>query len=241
MINKPEPISKPSNTPQEVKVFPGDSSKVLKIGSALPTLEKEKMVSLLRANQDVFAWKHKDMPGIDRKIIQHRLNINQKCKPIQQKQRIFALKHNKAVTEEVEKLLEASFIRKVFYPDWLANMVMVKKSNGKWRMCVDFIDLNKACPKDSFPLPRINQLVDLTTRHKLLSFMDTFSGYNQILMDEKDLEKTSFHQPRFVLLQSYALWIEEHISHIPKIGEPHVLSPNWKECGSIHRRYAGEK
>ena len=90
------------------------------------------------------------------------------------------------------ELLEAGFIKEVFYPDWLANMVMVKKSNGKWRMCVDFIDLNKACPKDSFPLPRINQLVDLTTRHKLLSFMDTFSGYNQILMDEKDQENTLF-------------------------------------------------
>ena len=69
-------------------------------------------------------------------------------------------------------------------------MVMVKKSNGKWRMCVDFINLNKACPKDSFPLLRINQLVDSTIGHKLLSFMDAFSGYNQILMDEEDQEKT---------------------------------------------------
>ena len=69
---------------------------------------------------------------------------------------------------------------------------MVKKSNGKWRMCVDFIDLNKAYPKDSFPLPRIDQLVDSTTGHKLLSLMDAFSGYNQILMDEEDQEKTSF-------------------------------------------------
>ena len=69
---------------------------------------------------------------------------------------------------------------------------MLKKSNGKWRTCVDFTDLNKACPKDSFPLPRIDQLVDSTDRHKLLSFMDSFSGYNQILMDEENQEKTSF-------------------------------------------------
>ena len=94
--------------------------------------------------------------------------------------------------EEVEKLLEASFIKEVFYPDCLVNVVMVKKSNGKWRMCVDFTDLNKACPKDSFPLPRIDQLVDSTAGHKLLSFMDTFFGYNQILMDKEDQEKTSF-------------------------------------------------
>ena len=69
---------------------------------------------------------------------------------------------------------------------------MVKKSNGKWRMCVDFTDLNKTYPKDSFPLPRIDQLADSTTGHKLLSFMDAFSGYNRILMDKDDQEKTSF-------------------------------------------------
>ena len=150
------------------------------------------MIFFLRENQDVFAWKHEDMPIIDRKIIQHHLNVNPKCKPVQQKHRIFAPECNKAVTKEVEKLLEAGFIRKVFYPNWLANVVMVKKSNCKWRMCVDFTDLNKACPKDSFPLPRIDQLVDSTAGHKLLSFMDAFSRYNQILMDEEDQEKTSF-------------------------------------------------
>ena len=132
------------------------------------------------------------MPGIDRKIIQHCLNINLECKPIQQKLRIFALEPNKAVTEEVEKLLEAGFIMEVFYPDWLVNVVIVKKSNGKWRMCVDFTNLNKAYLKDSFPLPRIDQLVDSTAGHKLLSFMDAIAGYNQILMDEEDQENTSF-------------------------------------------------
>ena len=86
----------------------------------------------------------------------------------------------------------ANFIREVFYPDWLANVVMVKKSTGKWQMCVDFTDLNIACPKDSFPLPRIDQLVDSTAGHKLLTFKDAFSGYNQIMMDENDQEKTSF-------------------------------------------------
>ena len=80
----------------------------------------------------------------------------------------------------------------MYYPDWLTNIVMVKKANGKWRMCVDFTDLNKACPKDSYPLPRIDQLVDSIAGHKLLSFMDTFSGYNQIKMNEADQEKTSF-------------------------------------------------
>ena len=88
--------------------------------------------------------------------------------------------------DEVNKLLTAKFIREVHYPEWLANVVMVKKANGKWRMCVDFTDLNQACPKDSFPLPRIDQLVDSTAGHKLLTFMDAFSGYNQIQMAKED-------------------------------------------------------
>ena len=86
----------------------------------------------------------------------------------------------------------AKFIREVYYPDWLANVVMVKKAKGKWRMCINFTDLNKACPKDSYPLPRIDQLANSTAGNKLLSFMDAFSGYNQIKMDEADQETTSF-------------------------------------------------
>ena len=76
---------------------------------------------------------------------------------------MFTPERDQAITEEVRKLQEASFIREVYYPDWLANVVMVKKASGKWRMCVDFIDLNKACPKDSYLLPRVDVLVDFTS------------------------------------------------------------------------------
>ena len=92
----------------------------------------------------------------------------------------------------MDRLLAAGFIREAVYPDWVSNIVLVKKSNGKWRMCVDFTDLNKSCPKDSFPLPRVDQLVDATAGHEMLSFMDDFSGYNQILMYEPDQDKTAF-------------------------------------------------
>ena len=105
---------------------------------------------------------------------------------------MFAPERDSAIKDEVQKLMVVKFIREVYYSDWLANVVMVKKANGKWRMCVNFTDLNKACPKDSYPLPRIDQLVDSTEGHKLLSFMDAFFGYNQIRMDEADQEKTSF-------------------------------------------------
>ena len=122
----------------------------------------------------------------------HRLNVSPSFPPVRQKKRVFAPERDRAIVEEVCKLQEASFIREVYYPDWLANVVMVKKASGKWQMCVDFIDLNKACPKDSYPLPRVDILVDSTAQYQLLSFMDAFLGYNQIRMHEADQEKTSF-------------------------------------------------
>ena len=102
------------------------------------------------------------MPGIDPLVMVHRLNVSSTFPSIQQKKRVFAPERDQAIAEEVRKIQEASFIREVYYPDWLANVVMVKKASGKWRMCVDFIDLNKACPKDSYPLLRVDVLVDLT-------------------------------------------------------------------------------
>ena len=90
---------------------------------------------------------------------------------------MFAQERDRVIAEEFQ-LLDVNFIREVYYLDWLANLVMVKKANGKWRICIDFTDLNRACPKDSYPLPQIDTLVDLIARHQLLSFMDAFSGYN---------------------------------------------------------------
>ena len=150
------------------------------------------IVNFLKDNLDVFAWSHEDMLGILASIIQHCLNVDPEKKPVQQRRRVFSPKRNKAIMDEVSKLLASNFIREVHYPEWLANVVMVKKANGKWRICVDFTDLNQACPIDSFPLPKIDQLVDSTVGHKLLTFMDAFSRYNQIQMAEEDQEKTAF-------------------------------------------------
>ena len=132
------------------------------------------------------------MSRIDPSVITHQLNVYLSSKSVCQKKRVFALERDNAIKEEVQKLTTTQFIQEVYYPNWLANVVMVKKVYGKWRMCVDFTDINKACPKDSYPLPCIDQLVDSTAGHQLLSFMDAFSGYNQIKMDEADQEKTSF-------------------------------------------------
>ena len=132
------------------------------------------------------------MPGNDINITSHDLNVDPTFKPIKQKRRKLEPERVKAVNDEVDKLLKIGSIYEVQYPDWLANPVVVKKKNGKWRVCIDFTDLSKVCPKDSFSLPHIDRLVEATARHELHSFMDAFSGYNQILMNPDDKEKTSF-------------------------------------------------
>ena len=95
----------------------------------------------------------------------------------------------------MDKLLDVGFIRKVEYPEWLANVVVVPKKEGKWRVCMDYTNLNNACPKDSFPLPRIDQIVNSTTGQWMLLFLDAFSGCHQIPMTPVDKEKTAFITP----------------------------------------------
>ena len=132
------------------------------------------------------------MPGIDPQIICHRLSIKTGTKPVKQRARRINAERSQALSEEVDRLLQAGFIRETLYPEWLANPVLVKKKNGKWRVCIDFTNLNEACPKDSFPLSRIDQTVDAMARNELLSFMDAYSGYNQIKMHPPDEDKTAF-------------------------------------------------
>ena len=106
-----------------------------------------------------------------------------------------AKKHVEAVKQEVKKLKEVEAIKEIFFPRWLANTVVVKKKNGKWRVCVDFTDLNRACPKDPFPMPKIDQLVNATYGHPRMSFLDDFQGYHQIALVVEDQEKMAFISP----------------------------------------------
>ena len=142
------------------------------------------------------AWSHADMPGIDPEIIMHKLQVDPLHQPVRNKRRKFAPERDAIINNEVKSLLGEGFIREVQYPEWLPNVVVVKKKNGKWRDCIDFTDLNKSCPKDPFPLPHIDKLVDATAGHQLMSFMDAFSGYNQILMHPEVQEKTFFRTSR---------------------------------------------
>ncbi|XP_024007921.1 uncharacterized protein LOC112083930 [Eutrema salsugineum] len=181
----------------QVNIDESDPERCVGIGADLKEEIKVELVRLLRQNASTFAWSVRDMPGIDPSITSHELNIDPTCKPIKQKRLMKSSVGQKpekaqAVNDEVECWSKAGSIVEVKYPEWLANPVVVKKKNGKWRICVDFTDLNKACPKDCFPLPHIDRIVEATAGNELLSFMDAFSGYNQITMHPEDREKTSF-------------------------------------------------
>ena len=140
--------------------------------------DKIKVLLLLIQNVDVFAWSPYEVPGVNPEFIMHKLNVDPSFPPKKQKPRRSAKEYMDAVRLEVRRLREAGAIREACFPEWLANTVVVKKKNGKWRACIDFMDLNRACPKDLFPMPKINQLVDATYGHPRMSFLNAFQGYH---------------------------------------------------------------
>jgi hypothetical protein len=123
------------------------------------------------------------------------LGIDPSVRPKKQRLRKMSDEKTEAAKAEVHRLLEAKFIEPIAYPTWLANVVMVQKKSGKWRMCIDFTSLNKACPKDNFPLPWIDKIVDSAAECEVMSLLDCFSGYHQIYMKEEDKVSTSFITP----------------------------------------------
>jgi hypothetical protein len=165
------------------------------LGSQLSDEQEKTLLRFLFNNKDVFAWTANDLCGVNRDVIEHSLNVDPSFRP--RKQRLQKMSEDKVegARNEVKRLLSASVIREVTYLEWLANTIMVKKANGKWRMCIGFTDLNKACPKDEFPLPRIDSLVDATASLELTSLLDCYSGYHQIWMMKEDEPKTSFITP----------------------------------------------
>ncbi|GAU45958.1 hypothetical protein TSUD_301670 [Trifolium subterraneum] len=169
-----------------------DPSKGVKIGADLPDLVKRQLKACLRENAELFAWSAAEMPGIDPEVACHQLTIDPRASAVVQRRRKQSSEKAEAARKALKDLLEANFIAEAQYTTWLSNVVLVKKFNGKWRMCVDYTDLNRACPKDAYPLPNIDKLVDNSSGFKLLSFMDAYSGYNQIKMAEIDKKKTAF-------------------------------------------------
>ncbi|XP_019434188.1 PREDICTED: uncharacterized protein LOC109340879, partial [Lupinus angustifolius] len=172
-----------------------EDKKEVRVGTIMDGKERECLVRLLHEFKDVFAWSYEEMPGLDRSIVEHKLPLMQNSRPVKQKLRRIKPEISLRVKEEVEKWLTAGFVKVAEYPDWVANVVAVPKKGGKLRICVDYRDLNKASPKDDFPVPHIDVLVDSTADHALFSFMDGYSGYHQIKMALEDVNKTTFITP----------------------------------------------
>ncbi|XP_015962573.1 uncharacterized protein LOC107486538 [Arachis duranensis] len=190
--DKPRP--EPEGDLEKFRV--GDSKeKFTFVNRNLPQGLKGPLVEMIRANGDLFAWTPADMSGIDPQFMSHHLAVRAEAKPVAQRRRKMSQERAEEVARKMASLLEVGFIRELDYATWLSNIVLVKKANGRWRMCVGYSDLNKTCPKDSFPLPNIDALVDAATRYRYLCFMDAYSGYNQIPMHRPDEEKTSFITP----------------------------------------------
>ena len=178
----------------KVKILP-DTNKYFQVGVSMSCEERVQVLLFPVQNIDVFAWDPYEVPGVDPGFIVHKLNVDPSYPPKKQKPRRSAKDHVEAVRQKVEKLKEAGAIKKTFFPEWLAKTVVVRKKNGKWRVCVDFTDLNRACLEDPFPMPKIEQLVDATYEHSRMSFLDAFQGYHQIALAGEDQEKTAFISP----------------------------------------------
>ncbi|GKV52230.1 hypothetical protein SLEP1_g58821 [Rubroshorea leprosula] len=193
--NRPEDETRaaPVEDVEEVQIDDRDPTRKTQIGTRLSSDERTELIAFLRANKDVFAWTSADMLGIPTSVSQHKLSTNPLKKPVAQKRRLFGGESLKVIKEEVEKLLQAGFVRRVNYCEWVANPVLVKKANGKWRMCIDYTNLNDACPKDCYPMPNIDKLVEAASGNERLSLLDAYSGYHQVLMAPEDEEKTSFY------------------------------------------------
>ena len=178
------------------KVVVGDDpERFFQVGSQLPPSEREQLVEFPRKNVDVFAWDTYEAPGVDPNFICHHLNVNPSINSRRQPPRHPSREHAETIKNEMIKLKRAGVIKEVFYPQWLANTMVVKKKTRKLRVCVDFTDLNKACPKDPFPMPQIDQLVDAIVGHPQMSFLDAVQGYHQIPLALDDQEKTAFVTP----------------------------------------------
>jgi hypothetical protein len=149
------------------------------------------MIALLKEYSDCFARDYMEMPGLDRSIVEHRLPLKKGFWPFQQRARQMRTEVLEEVKKEIEKMLEAGFIRPCRYAEWISSIVLIQKKDGRWRVYVDFRDLNRATPKDEYPMHVVETLINAAAGNKIMSFMDGNAGYNQIFMAPEDIHKTA--------------------------------------------------
>ncbi|CAL2256534.1 unnamed protein product [Prunus armeniaca] len=181
---------------QEINLGTEEDPRPTFISALLKEPLKNELVALLQEFKDCFAWHYHEMPGLDRELVEHKLPIKEGYLPVKQARRRMSMDTELKVKEEIERLLKAGFIRPAIYADWLANIVPVlKRKTGAVRICVDYRNLNEASPKDEYPMPMADMLVDGAAHNQMLSFMNGNAGYNQIMMAEEDIHKTAFMCP----------------------------------------------
>ena len=190
-----EPAKEAKCEDLEKVVVGDDPEKFFQVKAQIPPQKKGELVKFLKRNVDVFSWNAYKAPRVDSSFIFHHLNVNPSITPKKQQPRHSSKDHSDTVKDEVIKFKQIGAIKEVFYPKWLANTVVVKKKSGKRHVCVDFIDLDKPCPKNPFPMPRIDQLMDATVSHPRMSFLDAFQGYHQIPLALDNQEITDFVTP----------------------------------------------
>ncbi|BBN69253.1 hypothetical protein Prudu_848S000200 [Prunus dulcis] len=181
---------------QEINLGTEEDPRPTFISTLLKGPLKSELMALLQEFRDCFAWHYHEMPGLDRQLVEHKLPIKDGYLPVKQARRRMSMDTELKVKEEIERLLKAGFIRPAIYVDWLANIVPVlKRKTGVVRICVDYRNLNEASPKDEYPMPMADMLIDGAAHNQMLSFMDGNAGYNQIMMAEQDIHKTAFMCP----------------------------------------------
>nr|GEY24546.1 reverse transcriptase domain-containing protein [Tanacetum cinerariifolium] len=186
------PVDRGIVTIRSTILIPAECTTVITSSAVSKEVGRTELCLILKENLDIFAWQPSDMTGVLRSVAEHWPNIWERYSPVRQKKRGQAPERAKAIHAEVQKLVEAGIMREVYYHDWLSNPVMVKKHDGSWRMCVDFMDLNKACPQDWYPLPKIDWKVESLCGYPFKCFLDAYKGYHQIQLAESDEEKTTF-------------------------------------------------
>jgi len=179
----------------DVNISTSDQERFLKVGISLPIPQQERYKNkFIKCNKN-FAWSYYDMPSLDLSFFIHNLPLKKGAKPVNQK--LIKMHPSKAllVKKEIENYLNVGFIRPIDYSKWMANIVLVTKPIGEIRICIDFRDINNAYPKDDFPLPNIDMIMDSIVGHDKLSVMYGFLGYNQILINPVDQHKIIFTIP----------------------------------------------
>jgi hypothetical protein len=194
-----------ANELEEVNIGPGDKPRPTFISKKLDPSLRELMIALLKEYSDCFSWDYTEMPRLDRSIVEYWLPLKKGFQPFQQRGHQMRTEVLEEVKKEIEKMLEAGLIRPCRFAEWISSTVPIQKKDGRWWVCVYFRNLNGATPKDEYPMPVAETLINAATGNKILSFMDGNAGYNQIFMAPKDIHKTAFRVPGAVGLLEYGV------------------------------------